>query len=91
MTPSNVCEISQKGALMSEPKKPRRSRANSNGNSDSAANLPFEGDSSNAYNWRQKYMANVHSSNSKSSLQKQKERGSQIGTFVVPPSADSEK
>ena len=75
---------------MPTPPKPRKSRGSLKKGSDSEASLNFEGDSSNAYNWRQRYMENVHSTNSKSSLQKQKERGSQIGTFAAPPSADSE-
>ena len=73
-----------------EPKKRRSQRTLKEG-SGSEANRLFEDDSTNAYNWRSKYMANVRLSNSRESLQKQKERGSQIGTFAEPPSVDSEK
>lgn len=76
---------------MAKAPKKAGSRSSLKRSSDSGASRLFEEDSTNAYNWRSRYMANVHSNNSKESLQKQKERGSQIGTSVEQPSADSEK
>jgi len=58
--------------------------------SDSGANLSFDGDSTNAYNWRSKFMANVHSSRSKRSRQKPKAPGNRTDTSAGQRSSDSE-
>lgn len=68
-----------------------KSPSSSNSDSDSEANRLFEESSSNAYNWRSKFTANVRKNNSKSSRRKPKAPENQTDTSVEQRSADSEK
>lgn len=76
---------------MNENPKPKKSRTSSKRASALGASPTSEEGSINAYNWHARFMENVRSSNSRSSLQKQKEQRSRIGISAELPFVDSEK
>lgn len=70
---------------------PKGSRPGSKGASGSETNQMFVEGSTNAYNWRSKFMANKRSQRSGPSRPRQQESGSPTDTSAEPQSAGSEK
>lgn len=77
--------------MAQDPILPTDSQTDSNEDSAPEPNQLFEGASTNAYNWRSKFTANVRTPRSAPSRPKRLPKGSRTGISVGRRSAGSEK